>query len=64
MSIANPGGLPRRADIDENALKSCEEVILNSSADGQHVERFLEFAGRVKNPPPQLRRRQRLQSAP
>ncbi|CAK0906682.1 unnamed protein product, partial [Prorocentrum cordatum] len=51
MSIVNPGGLPRYTDIDENTRKLCEEVILNNSADGQHVERFLEFAERVKNPP-------------
>jgi len=29
----------------------CEEVILNKSADGKHVERFLEFAEQTKNPP-------------
>merc|ERR1712242_688254 len=52
MSIVNPGSLPRYADIDENTRKLAEEVILNKSADGNHVERFLEFAERVKNPPP------------
>jgi 5-methyltetrahydrofolate--homocysteine methyltransferase len=51
MSIVNPGGLPRYIDIDENTRKMCDEVILNKSADGNHVERFLEFAEQVKNPP-------------
>merc|ERR1719171_177271 len=52
MSIVNPGALPRYEDIDASTRKLCEEVILNKSADGKHVERFLEFAERVKNPPP------------
>jgi 5-methyltetrahydrofolate--homocysteine methyltransferase len=51
MSIVNPGGLPRYTDIDEHTRKLCEEVILNKSADGKHVERFLEFAESVRNPP-------------
>merc|ERR1712178_155511 len=51
MSIVNPGGLPRYEDIDEHTRKLCEEVILNKSDDGNHVERFLEFAEQVKNPP-------------
>ncbi|CAE8738059.1 unnamed protein product, partial [Polarella glacialis] len=51
MSIVNPGGLPRYSDIDEHSRKLAEEVILNSSADGKHVERFLEYAEKVKNPP-------------
>eukprot|EP00933_Yihiella_yeosuensis_P015819 TRINITY_DN13673_c0_g3_i1.p1 TRINITY_DN13673_c0_g3~~TRINITY_DN13673_c0_g3_i1.p1 ORF type:complete len:853 (+),score=268.64 TRINITY_DN13673_c0_g3_i1:250-2559(+) len=50
MSIVNPGGLPRYTDIDEKSRKLCEEVILNKSADGKHVERFLEFAQEVKKP--------------
>jgi len=50
MSIVNPGGLPRYQDIDENTRKLCEEVILNKSADGNHVERFLEFAENAKKP--------------
>merc|ERR1719487_1350117 len=51
MSIVNPGALPRYGDIDSHTRKLCEEVILNKSADGKHVERFLEFAEQVKNPP-------------
>merc|ERR1719401_370527 len=51
MSIVNPGGLPRYQDIDEKTRRLCEEVILNKSTDGKHVERFLEFAEAVKNPP-------------
>jgi len=49
MSIVNPGGLPRYEDIDETSRKLCEEVILNESSDGKHVERFLEFAENSKN---------------
>merc|ERR1719414_1238507 len=51
MSIVNPGGLPRYKDIDAKTRKLSEEVILNKSDDGKHVERFLEFAEQVKNPP-------------
>merc|ERR1719478_1026017 len=51
MSIVNPGALPRYEDIDANTRKLCEEVILNNSSDGKHVDRFLEFAEKVKNPP-------------
>jgi 5-methyltetrahydrofolate--homocysteine methyltransferase len=51
MSIVNPGGLPRYEDIDAKTRQLCEEVILNKSADGKHVDRFLEFAETVKNPP-------------
>jgi 5-methyltetrahydrofolate--homocysteine methyltransferase len=47
MSIVNPGSLPRYEDIDANTRKLCEEVLLNKSADGNHVERFLEFAEQV-----------------
>ncbi|CAE7938693.1 metH, partial [Symbiodinium necroappetens] len=52
MSIVNPGGLPRYTDIDENTRKLAEEVILNQSADGKHVERFLEYAEAVRKPAP------------
>jgi len=51
MAIVNPGSLPRYHDIDANCRKLCEEVILNKSDDGKHVDRFLEFAEKVKNPP-------------
>jgi len=51
MSIVNPGGLPRYCDIDAKTRGLCEEVILNKSHDGKHVDRFLEFAEMVKNPP-------------
>jgi len=51
MSIVNPGGLPRYQDIDAHTVKLCEEVILNKSDDGKHVDRFLEFAENAKNPP-------------
>eukprot|EP00931_Biecheleriopsis_adriatica_P110612 TRINITY_DN848_c0_g1_i8.p1 TRINITY_DN848_c0_g1~~TRINITY_DN848_c0_g1_i8.p1 ORF type:complete len:1076 (-),score=345.69 TRINITY_DN848_c0_g1_i8:269-3496(-) len=52
MSIVNPGGLPRYEDIDAHTRKLAEEVILNKSADGKHVERFLEFAENVRKPAP------------
>eukprot|EP00933_Yihiella_yeosuensis_P015814 TRINITY_DN13673_c0_g1_i1.p1 TRINITY_DN13673_c0_g1~~TRINITY_DN13673_c0_g1_i1.p1 ORF type:complete len:827 (+),score=235.85 TRINITY_DN13673_c0_g1_i1:172-2481(+) len=52
MSIVNPGALPRYCDIDEKSRKLAEEVILNKSDDGKHVERFLEFAEQVKKPAP------------
>ena len=48
MSIVNPGGLPRYSDIDAHTRKMADEVILNKSADGKHVERFLEYAEQVK----------------
>merc|ERR1719162_1068474 len=51
MSIVNPGGLPRYEDIEPRTRMLCEEVILNKSTDGNHVERFLEFAEQVKNGP-------------
>merc|ERR1712232_1066296 len=51
MSIVNPGALPRYTDIDGKTRSLCEEVILNRSDDGKHVERFLEFAESVRNPP-------------
>jgi len=51
MSIVNPGGLPRYEDIDERTRALCEEVILNKSKDGKHVDRFLDFAENAKNPP-------------
>jgi 5-methyltetrahydrofolate--homocysteine methyltransferase len=38
-------------DIDSKTRKLCDEVILNKSDDGKHVERLLEFAELVKNPP-------------
>merc|ERR1719333_1561256 len=48
FSIVNPGSLPRYNDIDETSRKLMEEVIMNKSADGQHVERMLKFAQDVK----------------
>merc|ERR1719333_2018204 len=48
MSIVNPGLLPRYMDIDSKTRKLCDEVILNKSDDGKHVERLLEFAELVK----------------
>ena len=41
----------RYEDVEPEAREFFEEVILNQSADGDHVERSLEFAGKVRNPP-------------
>merc|ERR1719375_2435872 len=49
MSIVNPGLLPRYTDIEPQTRNLCDEVILNKSDDGGHVERLLEFAEQVKN---------------
>ncbi|CAJ1415026.1 unnamed protein product [Effrenium voratum] len=43
MPIVNPGALPRYADIDISTRQLAEEVILNKSADGNHVEKFVKF---------------------
>ena len=51
MSIVNPGGLPRDADIDENTRKLCEEVILNKSTEGKRWSDSLSFAAAPTNPP-------------
>eukprot|EP00392_Amoebophrya_sp_AT5.2_P004952 g4961.t1 len=48
MSIVNAGALPIYTDIETNLRKQCEEVILNKSEDGNHVERFLQLAEETK----------------
>ena len=48
MSIVNAGALPIFTDIDAELRNLCEEVILNKSADGNHVERFLKLAEATK----------------
>lgn len=48
MSIVNAGALPIYTDIPEQLRVQCEEVILNYSTKGDHVERFLELAEKTK----------------
>jgi len=43
FAIAEPGKLPRCPDLEASTSKLCEEVILNSSADGQHLKRLDDF---------------------
>ena len=52
LSIINPGGLPRLRTlvISPKTHQLAEEVILNKSEDGNHVERFLENAEQVRKP--------------
>lgn len=56
MAICCPGDLPRFADVDGDTVKSCEEMILNESRSGDHVERFsvlaASMAGMEPVPPP------------
>ena len=49
MSIVNAGALPIYTDIETELRELCEEVILNVSEDGNHVERFLKKAEAVKD---------------
>eukprot|EP00397_Hematodinium_sp_SG-2012_P000413 GEMP01000413.1.p1 GENE.GEMP01000413.1~~GEMP01000413.1.p1 ORF type:complete len:1999 (+),score=489.35 GEMP01000413.1:45-5999(+) len=48
MAIVNAGVLPVYTDIPENVRLMCEEVILNRSEKGDHVERFLELASEMR----------------
>ncbi|CAK0800529.1 unnamed protein product, partial [Prorocentrum cordatum] len=43
LAFAEPGCLPRCADIDPEVRTLCEEVVLNRSADGKHAERLLAY---------------------
>lgn len=49
MGIVNAGMLPIYDDIDPKMRSLIEDVILNSSTDGKHVERLIEFAENLKN---------------
>jgi 5-methyltetrahydrofolate--homocysteine methyltransferase len=49
MGIINAGMLPVYDDIELKMRKLIEEVILNESSDGKHVERLIEFAENFKN---------------
>jgi len=49
MGIVNAGMLPVYDDIEPQMKSLIEDVILNKSSDGKHVERLLEFAEKLKN---------------
>jgi len=49
MGIVNAGMLPVYDDIDPLMKSLIEDVILNKSEDGKHVERLLEYAEKLKN---------------
>jgi 5-methyltetrahydrofolate--homocysteine methyltransferase len=48
MGIVNAGMLPVYDDIDKEMRMLIEEVIMNKSEDGKHVERLLEYAEKTK----------------
>merc|ERR1719198_1460842 len=48
MGIVNAGAMPIYSDIPEPMRTYAEEVVLNKSADGKHVERLLAFAEEEK----------------
>merc|ERR1719502_2120806 len=48
MGIVNAGAMPIYEDIPEPMRTYIEEVVLNHSADGEHVERLLKFAEEEK----------------
>merc|ERR1719199_2226265 len=48
MGIVNAGGMPIYEDIPQPMRDYIEEVVLNHSADGEHVERLLKFAEEEK----------------
>merc|ERR1719387_777736 len=48
MGIVNAGAMPIYEDIEQPMRNYIEEVVLNKSADGEHVERLLKFAEEEK----------------
>jgi len=48
MGIVNAGAMPIYEDIPQPMREYIEEVVLNHSADGEHVERLLKFAEEEK----------------
>jgi len=48
MGIVNAGAMPIYEDIEQPMRDYIEEVVLNHSADGEHVERLLKFAEEEK----------------
>jgi len=49
MGIVNAGAMPIYEDIEQPMRDYIEEVVLNHSADGEHVERLLKFAEEEKD---------------
>jgi 5-methyltetrahydrofolate--homocysteine methyltransferase len=49
MGIVNAGNLPVYDEIDPTMRKLVEDVVLNQSSDGKHVERLIEYAEQLKN---------------
>jgi len=43
LAMTWPGALPLYSEIDAETRTLCEEMILNASADGKHLERFNAF---------------------
>jgi len=43
LAIARPGALPLYSEIDAETRTLCEELLLNASSDGAHLERFMAF---------------------
>jgi 5-methyltetrahydrofolate--homocysteine methyltransferase len=48
MGIVNAGAMPMYEDIEQPMRNYIEEVVLNHSEDGEHVERLLKFAEEEK----------------
>ena len=48
MGIVNAGLLPVYDDIDPTMRNLVEDVILNKSEDGKHVERLIDYAEKLK----------------
>jgi len=48
MGIVNAGAMPIYSDIPQPMCQYVEEVVLNESKDGEHVERLLKFAEEEK----------------
>ena len=48
MGIVNAGKLPLYDDIPQDLRKLLTEVILNESADGNHVENLIDYAKKEK----------------
>ena len=49
FGIVNAGLLPVYDDIELDMRGLIEDVILNRSEDGKHVERLIDFAEKMKN---------------
>lgn len=45
LVICQPGKLPIPTEVDAEGLGLCEEMILNSSVDGEHPSRFMGYLG-------------------